>query len=71
MERGVLCGAKREVGVRVLGRVMEVLHPGQMVVRRSKRVALLERIAEDERGAATLGGVKFVWAEGSVRAVKE
>lgn len=71
LELVALRGVEVEIGVRVLGRIMEQLHPHTMVVRRGKRVALLERLKLEDSGAATLGGVKFEWKKGVLTARKE
>lgn len=66
MELRLLREALREVGVRVLGRIIAELGDEGMVVRRGKRVALWERMGTEDKGVATLGGVKFTWDGGVV-----
>lgn len=70
--RAELIGAPVELAVRVLARVIrDVTGDTGVMVRRGKRVALWERITREEDGAATLGGAKFVWRNGTVTATLE
>lgn len=71
IERNLLAGLPAEVAVRVMARMMEGIAPGIMVVRRSKRVALWERICAEGEGMATLGGCKFEWDAGRVKVKPE
>lgn len=60
-----------ETGARILGRLMVRLVPEMGVVRRSKRVALLARLQQEDAGHATLGGLKFEWKNGVIFVKKE
>ena len=71
MGRELLAGAPLELAVRMIGRVIGQITPDEMVVRRSKRVALWQRMCADESGAATLGGAKFTWDKETLRVVPE
>lgn len=71
VELGALRKVLTEAGVRVLARLMRELNPDTMVVRRGKRVALLERLKHEDKGHATLGGLKFEWGEGRILARPE
>ncbi|RYG60312.1 MAG: tRNA lysidine(34) synthetase TilS [Alphaproteobacteria bacterium] len=68
LELAALQGVGVEIGVRVLARLMETLLPYTMVVRRSKRAALLVRLQSEGQGHATLGGLKFEWKQGVLQA---
>ena len=68
---GALREVELETGVRVLGGIIAKLGHDGMVVRRGKRVGLFRRMLADDADVATLGGVKFVWRGGIVKAVTE
>jgi len=66
VEREALVNLPAEIAVRVLARLMEAAGHTGMMVRRSKRMALWQRICQGEAGVATLGEVRVEW-DGTVR----
>lgn len=73
VDRIALLAVPMEIRLRVVERVLRLGDAKEdgLVARTGKRIDLLERIASKDKGAATLGGVKFVWDMASVRAIKE
>lgn len=72
VDRVALLAEPLEIQARVLERVLR-LGGGDgegLAPRTSKRLDLLGRIREKEKGTSTLGTVKFMWEEASVRAEK-
>lgn len=74
IDRVALLEAPLEVRSRVVAGVMRLAgDAGEegMVVRAGKRLDLLARVAAEEAGVATLGGVRWEWDAASVRAERE
>jgi P2-related tail formation protein len=71
MDVGVFRALQDEMALRVMARVQDVLLPGQMPVRASKRLVLLGNIRQKAAGKATLGGVVWSWNGQALAAKRE
>lgn len=66
----VLRGLPEEIAVRVVGRLIATVAPAEMLPRRSKRVALWQRLRDEDAGVGELGGARFVWRDGRLDVTK-
>ncbi|PZP38603.1 MAG: tRNA lysidine(34) synthetase TilS [Pseudomonas fluorescens] len=74
LARATLINLQPELAARTIARTIHAAVPGTqntLMVRRSKRIALAERICTEPTGASTLHGAKFVWTESQLTVTPE